>query len=166
MHLSFRGAVRAVVGAMALLALGSGTLSAHEFKAGDVQIVHPWSRATPPNARVAAGYLTLKNTGTEADRLVGVSSDIGGKAEIHQMLVGDDGVMTMRPVTDGVEVPAGGEVELKPGSFHIMFLQLKHGVKEGESFKGTLTFAKSGSVDVEFDVQAMGSDAGHEGHGG
>ncbi|MGD9914519.1 MAG: copper chaperone PCu(A)C [Rhizobiaceae bacterium] len=166
MQVSFRGAMRAAIGAIALMAFGSGTLSAHDFKVGDIQIDHPWSRATPPNARVAAGYLTLKNGGSEADRLIAVSSDIGGKAEIHQMLVGDDGVMTMRPVTDGVEVPAGGEVELKPGSFHIMFLQLKQGVKEGDSFKGTLTFSKSGSVDVEFDVQAMGSDAGHEGHGG
>lgn len=164
MRISFRGVAGAAFAAM--LAFGVTPLSAHEFKAGDIQIVHPWSRATPPNARVAAGYLTLKNGGSEADRLLSVSSDIGGKAEIHQMLVGDDGVMTMRPATDGVEVPAGGEVELKPGSFHIMFMELKQGVKEGEKFKGSLTFEKSGTVDVEFDVQAMGSDAGHEGHGG
>ncbi len=140
---------------------------AHEFKADDIDIVHPWSRATPAGAKVAAGYLKLVNKGTQPDRLIAVTGDIAGKAEIHQMSVGSDGVMTMRALVDGVEIPAGGEVELKPGSYHIMFMQLKEQPKAGVKFKGTLTFEKAGVVEVEFAVDAMADDkTDHSAHGG
>lgn len=141
-------------------------LSAHEFKAGDLHIGHPWSRATPAGANVAAGYLTLKNAGSQPDRLISASSEIAGKTEIHEMAVDGNGVMTMRQVTAGVEIPAGGEAALKPGGFHIMFMDLKRGPKEGERFKGTLTFEKAGTVEVEFAVEAMGGAAEHSKHGG
>lgn len=159
---------------MLLLALAH-PLFAHEFKVGDLEIVHPWSRATPDGAKVAAGYLEVRNAGSEADRLVSVTGDIAARAEIHEMAVDADGVMTMRPVAGGVEIPAGGNVALKPGGLHIMFLDLKQGAKEGEKFKGSLTFEKAGTVAVEFAVDAMGSapqqgeeggDGGHDGHGG
>ena len=81
------------------------------------------------------------------------------------MSVDGNGVMTMRPV-EAIEIPAGGTAELKPGGFHIMFLDLKMGAVEGERFKGTLTFEKAGTVEVEFAVEAMGGAGGHEGHGG
>jgi periplasmic copper chaperone A len=152
--------------ALALLFAMSHSLWAHEFKAGDIEIVHPWSRAIPAGAKVAAGYLTLKNDGSAADRLVSVTSEIAGKSEIHEMAVDANGVMTMRPVPNGVEIPAGGEVDLKPGSYHIMFMDLKQAPKQGESFKGTLTFEKAGTVDVEFSVGDMGGENDHSGHGG
>ena len=139
---------------------------AHEFKVGDVEIVHPWSRATPEGAKVAAGYLELKNDGAEPDRLVSATGEIAGKTEIHEMAVDAGGVMTMRPVPGGLEIPAGGEVELKPGSFHIMFMDLKQGAKEGEKFKGTLTFEKAGTVEVEFAVDKMGGEKDDHSHGG
>lgn len=140
---------------------------AHEFKAGSIDIVHPWSRATPAGAKVAAGYLKLVNKGTLPDRLIGVTGEIAGKAEIHQMSVDSDGVMTMRALVDGVEIPAGGEVELKPGSYHIMFMQLKEQPKPGVKFKGTLTFEKAGMVEVEFAVDAMAvEETDHSAHGG
>nr|WP_245412679.1 copper chaperone PCu(A)C [Falsochrobactrum ovis] len=141
-------------------------LWAHEFKAGDIEVVHPWSRATPAGAKVAAGYLAIKNAGSQADRLVSATGEIAGRVEIHEMAVDDKGVMTMRPLANGLEIPAGGEAELKPGGFHIMFLDLKQDVKEGETFKGSLTFEKAGTVDVEFAVEAMGGKSGHDGHGG
>lgn len=147
-------------------------LFAHEFKAGDLEIGHPWSRATPEGAKVAAGYFKISNSGAEADRLVAVTGEIAGRTEIHEMAVDADGVMTMRPLAGGVEIPAGGAVTLEPGGIHVMFMDLKQGPKEGERFKGTLTFEKAGSVDVEFAVEAMGGhgsqDAGdsHESHGG
>ena len=154
---------------MLLFALTSPLL-AHDFKAGDIDIAHPWSRATPQGAKVAAGYLTLKNSGSLPDRLVAVSAEIAGKAEIHEMAVDDKGVMTMRPLAGGVEIPAGGEVELKPGGLHLMFMSITRGAKEGEKLKGTLTFEKAGTIEVEFDVQAMGGSAGaqsgHSAHGG
>jgi copper(I)-binding protein len=146
-------------------------LMAHDYKAGDLELKHPWSRATPNGARVAAGYVKIVNTGAEADRLVSVSGEISGRSEIHEMSVNAEGVMTMRPL-EGVEIPAGGEVELKPGGLHIMFLELKDTKKDGERFAGTLSFEKAGTVDVEFSVEAMAKagnhggnhGAGHEGH--
>ncbi|RST85877.1 copper chaperone PCu(A)C [Aquibium carbonis] len=149
----------------ALLASAPPSL-AHDFKAGDIVIDHPWSRQTPEGAKVAGGFLVLNNTGTEADRLIGVSSPISMKGEVHEMAVDDKGVMTMRPVEGGIEVPAGGSVELKPGSYHLMFMGLTARPVEGETFEATLEFEKAGKVDVEFAVEAMGGAPKHEGHGG
>lgn len=139
---------------------------AHEYKAGAITVGHPWSRATPAGAKVAAGYLTLKNEGPEADRLVAVASEISPNAEIHEMSVDANGVMTMRGLPEGIEIPAGATVELKPGSYHLMFMKITQPVKEGEKFKGSLTFEKAGKVDVEFAVQAMGRGTDHNTHGG
>ncbi|RWH67971.1 copper chaperone PCu(A)C [Mesorhizobium sp.] len=128
---------------------------AHEFKAGDLEIDHPWSRATPPGAKVAGGYFTVVNKGRASDRLLSISSDISDKAELHEMGV-KDGVMTMRPVEGGLEIPAGGKVALKPGAYHLMFTGLKRQPKQGEKFPATLTFEKAGSVNVEFAVEGIG----------
>ncbi|MDG4892872.1 copper chaperone PCu(A)C [Mesorhizobium sp. WSM4976] len=128
---------------------------AHEFKAGDLEIDHPWSRATPPGAKVAGGYFTVVNKGSASDRLLSISSDISDKAELHEMGV-KDGVMTMRPVEGGLEIPAGGKVALKPGAYHLMFTGLKRQPKQGEKFPATLTFEKAGSVKVEFAVEGIG----------
>ncbi len=129
---------------------------AHEFKAGAIDIEHPWSRATPGGAKVAAGYATLKNSGATPDRLVSATTGIAKSAEIHEMRMAD-GVMQMRPVPEGVTVPAGGEVALKPGSYHLMFFGLKRPLSEGESFAVTLTFEHAGSVDVTFAVEGRGA---------
>lgn len=160
-----------VVVALLFLVFTVQPLWSHGYKAADIDIGHPWSRATPEGAKVAAGYLVLNNKGGEADRLVSVTAEIAGRAEIHEMAVDQNGVMTMRPLADGLEIPAGAEVALKPGSFHIMFLDLSRGTKEGESFAGTLTFEKAGTVEVAFKVEAMGGGhggdgGGHSGHGG
>jgi copper(I)-binding protein len=95
-----------------------------------------------------------------------VTSPIAGKAEIHEMSVNAEGVMTMRPVDGGIEIQPGAEVELKPGSFHIMFMQLKQPTEEGVKFPGTLTFEKAGTVDVEFAVDAKAGEPDHSKHGG
>jgi len=160
----FRPIGAAVLGlSLIMLPALSQPLLAQDFKVGAIEVGHPWSRATPAGARVAAGYLAIRNTGPQPDRLVSVTGEIAGRAEIHEMAVDDKGVMTMRPLADGLEIPAGGEAELKPGGYHIMFLDLKQGVKEGDAFKGTLTFEKAGAVEVEYTVEAM---AGGSGHGG
>ncbi len=149
----------------ALLALSAQALWAHEYKLGDLEITHPWSRATLPGAKVAAGYLVIVNKGAAPDKLVGVTGGIAGKAEIHQMSM-TDGVMTMRPVEGGVEIPANGELTLDPGSFHIMFMDLNAPAVEGVKFPGTLTFEKAGTVDVEFAVEKPGGEPDHSSHGG
>jgi copper(I)-binding protein len=135
-----------------------GPVFAHEFKAGAIDIEHPWSRATPGGAKVAAGYATLKNSGATPDRLVSATTGIAKSAEIHEMRMAG-GVMQMRPLPEGVTVPAGGEVALKPGSYHLMFFGLKHPLSEGESFVVTLTFEQAGSVDVTFAVEGRGASA-------
>lgn len=153
--------------AVAALALSATVATAHEFKAGPLKIGHPWSRATPAGAKVGGGYLSIENTGSAPDRLVSISVPFAARAEIHEMAT-KDGIMTMRPLEQGVEVPAGAKVEFKPGGYHIMFMELKQPLKQGEMMKGTLTFEKAGSVDVEFKVDAIaakGSDEGaHKGH--
>ena len=152
--------------AAAALLLSAGFACAHEFKAGPLKIGHPWSRATPAGAKVGGGYLSIENTGATADRLVSVSVPFAARAEIHEMAV-KDGVMTMRPLEQGVEVPAGAKVEFKPGGYHIMFMELKQPLKQGEMMKGTLTFEKAGTVDVEFKVDAIAAKGGegeHKGH--
>ena len=157
-RLSGLTASAALVAALVLL---PGLASAHGFKLGDLEIGHPWSRATPPGAKVAGGYLTVTNHGTVPDRLVSVSSEIAGKAEVHEMAV-KDGVMTMHPVDGGLEIPAGGKVELKPGGYHLMLMGLKQPTREGETFPATLTFEKAGSVTVEFQVEGMNAAGGME----
>ena len=150
-----------VLSTLAMLFVGAPAAFAHEFKAGDLEVVHPWSRATPTGAKVAGGYFTIINKGSSPDRLLSIVSDISEKAELHEMGV-KDGVMTMRPVSGGLEIPAGGKVTLGPGSYHVMFMDLKQPPKEGEMFAATLTFEKAGTVTVKFAVQAIGSPAPQE----
>lgn len=130
--------------------------AAHGFKAGDLELAHPWARATPPGAKVGGGYVTIENTGGTADRLISATADVAGRTEIHEMAV-KDGVMTMRPMNEGVEIPAHGEVALKPGGYHLMLMELKQPLKAGESFSGTLTFEKAGTVKVKFSVEPIGT---------
>lgn len=149
---------RVGIAAFALMFLFAAVqpLFAHEFKAGDLVLDHPWSRATPAGAKVGAGYVTIRNNGTAPDRLVAVSSEIAEKTEIHEMAIDPAGIMTMRPLADGLALAAGATTELKPGSYHIMFMGLKQPAKEGEKIAATLSFEKAGDVAVEFDVEAMG----------
>jgi len=148
--------------ASALTAAIVAPAAAHEFKAGDLEIKHPWSRATVPAAKVGGGYFTVVNPTDAPDRLVGATADVAQKVEIHQMAV-KDGVMTMRAVEGGLEVPAKGELTLQPGKegggYHLMFMGLKKPLVEGEKIPGTLTFEKAGKVSVEFAVEGKGEAA-------
>jgi periplasmic copper chaperone A len=137
---------------------------ARDYTVGSIHIEHPWSRATPKGANVAGGYLVIENRGTTPDRLVGGSSEIAGRFEIHKMTM-QDGVMTMRPLEGGIEIAPGQSVKFEPGGYHLMFLDLKQQPVEGKPFKGTLVFEKAGKVDVEFAVEGMGAmDGKHEHH--
>ncbi len=138
---------------------------AHDYHAGDIHIVHPWSRATPPAAQVGGGFLKLENKGEAADRLVSASSPVAGRVEIHSMEV-TDGVMRMRPLADGLEIKPGATVELAPGGYHLMLMELKQPLKEGERVPLTLTFEKAGSIDVELAVEAARPSGNHGAHGG
>ncbi|RUU28182.1 copper chaperone PCu(A)C [Mesorhizobium sp. M6A.T.Ce.TU.016.01.1.1] len=160
---SFEERLGITVFVLALLFVSAQAVFAHEFRVGDLEIGHPWSRATPPGAKVAGGYFTVTNTGSSPDRLLSISSEISAKAELHEMGV-SDGVMTMRPVTGGLEIPAGGKVALAPGGYHLMFVGLKRQPKQGEAFPATLTFEKAGAVTVDFAVEGIGETGGMDNH--
>lgn len=129
---------------------------ADNYKAGDIEISNVWSRATPNGAKVAGGFFTITNNGKTADRLVSVSSELSDKTQIHSMEL-SDGVMKMRHQADGIEIPAGATIEFKPGSYHVMFMDISKTLKAGDEIKGKLRFEKAGSVDVVFTVAGMGS---------
>jgi periplasmic copper chaperone A len=131
--------------------------SAADYKAGSLDISDPWSRATPKGSSVAAGYMTIKNNGSTPDRLISGSADVASKFELHEMKM-EGRVAKMRPVTGGLEIKPGETVELKPGSLHAMFVGLKKPLSAGDRFKATLVFEKAGSVSVDYDVLAMGSE--------
>ena len=121
-------------------------------------ISHAWSRATPNGAKIAGGYLTIENKGTAADRLVGGSGDIAGKVEVHEMAV-NNGVMTMRPLDQGLAIEPGKTVKLAPGGYHLMMFDLKGPLKQGEKVPVTLEFEKAGKVNLSLDVQGVGAQA-------
>jgi copper(I)-binding protein len=125
---------------------------------GAINISLPFTRATLPNAPVGGGFLTIENTGTEADRLISATSTVAGDTQIHEMAMDGD-VMKMRQLVDGLEIPAGETVVLAPGGFHIMFMGLKQAFVEGETVAVTLTFEKAGSVEVLLPVEATAADA-------
>lgn len=134
----------------------SAPAAAHGFKAGTIEVEHPWSRATPPGAKTGAGYFVMVNSGSEPDRLVSVSSPAAEKAEIHEMSI-QSGVMNMRKVEGGVAIPAKGSAALAPGGFHLMLMGLKAPFKEGQMIPLALTFEKAGPVEVELQVEKMGA---------
>ncbi len=131
---------------------------------GPINISLPFTRATLPNAPVGGGFLTIENTGAEADRLVSATSPVAGDVQLHEMAMEGD-VMKMRHLESGIEIPAGATVVLEPGGLHIMFMGLKQAFVEGETVPVTLTFEKAGSVDIELPVEAAAADAPAGGHG-
>lgn len=135
---------------------------------GNLEITGGFTRATLPNAPVGGGYLSITNTGGEIDRLVSAASPVAGTTQIHEMKMEGD-LMKMNELPEGVEIPAGATVALKPGGLHIMLMQLKQPLVEGTRIPLTLTFEKAGSVEVELSVEspaAKGPAEDHSMHGG
>ena len=127
-----------------------------------IAIHDPWLRQPPPSAHVSGGYLRIDNPGAEADRLVAVETDAAERVEIHQMEE-VDGVMRMREVEGGLEIPAGAQVALQPGGYHLMLMGAREGLEAGQQVDAVLVFERAGRVEVTFDVRPPGAGAG--GHG-
>jgi copper(I)-binding protein len=140
------------------LAASAAPAIAQEFKAGDIVIEKPWARATPKGAEVGAGYLTIHNNGAAPDTMTGGSADFA-TVEIHEMKT-ENGVMQMRELTGGLDIPAHGSVGLAPGGYHIMFTHLAHPLTKGETVKATLDFAHAGPIAVELKVVGVGASSG------
>lgn len=121
----------------------------------DLSITKKWIRATPPAAKVASGYMVIFNSGSNDETLTAVDFIGAEKTEIHEMKM-DDGIMRMRPLIDGVKIPAGKTITLKTGGIHLMFKGLKAQLVQGQKLPIKLTFANAGEITVEFVVLSMG----------
>lgn len=143
---------------------------AQNYQAGGVTVAHPWARATPGGATVGAAYVEI--TAKDADTLVAASSPGAARVEIHSHTMGD-GVMKMRKL-ENLPIPVGGPVMLKPSGDHIMLLDLKAPLKQGDVLPITLVFEKAGKVTVEATVEPVGAmgptqgdkPEGHQDHSG
>ncbi len=155
--------ILALTGVPAALTSQAAAQTGHVYKAGDLEIRQPWTRATPKGAPVAGGYVTITNKGKSADRLTGGSFALAGMVQIHEMKV-TGGVMTMRQLEGGLEIKPGATIRFKPGGLHLMFMRLKAGVSAGKPIKGSLIFEKAGEVKVEFAVGRLGSKTPPPGH--
>jgi copper(I)-binding protein len=156
---------RSLAYAALLSALIAAPARAEEVKAGDLTITQAWSRATPKGAKIGSGYLTIENKGSAPDRLVGISADIAGKVEVHEMAM-NNGVMTMRPLDKGLTIDPGKTVKLAPGGYHLMMFDLKSPLKQGDKVPVTLEFEKAGKVQLSLDVEGVGAQGPGAASGG
>ncbi|QWD83986.1 copper chaperone PCu(A)C [Polynucleobacter sp. MWH-P3-07-1] len=138
---------------IALMAL-AGSIQAQEAKVGSIKIENAYVRATAPGQPAAGAFMKIENSGT-ADQLVSASSPAAGEVQLHQMSM-EGNVMKMGQVKD-IAVPANGSVDLKPGGYHIMLMNIKAPLKAGETVPVKLKFAKAGEVEVKLPVNAVGS---------
>lgn len=145
-----------------LLSVSPG--QAHDYRAADIAIGHPWTRAVGATAPTAAGYMALRNEGTVADRLVAAGTPMARTVELHQMTMTDN-IMRMRPLPQGIELPPGQTVRLEPGGMHLMLIGPIGGFAQGTRVPVTLRFERAGEVTVDLVVEAAGARAGaHQGH--
>ena len=135
------------------LMLAATAAAAHDFKVGELDIAHPWSRPTMKGTSAAGGYLSITNKGAEPDRLIGATSPMASRIEVHEM-ANVDGAMKSRPVADGLEIKPGKTIVFKPGAHRILLIGLKQPLQVGDKVKGTLTFEKAGTVDIEYFVES------------
>ncbi|MEM8854763.1 MAG: copper chaperone PCu(A)C [Pseudomonadota bacterium] len=140
-------------------ALLAGAAFAHDYSIGGVKIDHPWSRATPPGAQVAVGYMRIVNTSDAPVTLVGGSADFAD-VQLHSMTV-KDGMMLMEDIPDGLTIAPGESLTFEPGGLHLMFTDIDGPFVEGETRKATLDFGEAGTVEVDFSVGGMGATHDH-----
>ncbi|MCZ2327984.1 copper chaperone PCu(A)C [Bartonella sp. F02] len=127
---------------------------AHQYQLGNLEIIHPWTRETPKGAKVGSGYLYIINHGNTPDRLIAVSVEGVQETEIHSMAVVND-IMKMEKMSNGIEIPGNGEITLKPGGNHIMFMGLSKPLQQGDKLTAKLIFEKAGTIEVDFCVDAI-----------
>lgn len=140
-----------------------GAMDMDVVKAGNLEVSGGATKAMLPGQPVGGGYVTIKNAGTSDDKLIGVESSTSGRAEIHEMAMVND-VMKMRKLDDGIVIPAGQTVELKPGGLHMMFFDVKKPFAEGDKVPVTLIFEKAGKVEIVLSAAsaAKGNGGDHQ----
>jgi copper(I)-binding protein len=127
-----------------------------------IKIENAWARATPPGAKIAAGYMVIRNDGSAPDKLLAASSPAAEKVETH-VTVKEGDVFRMRQV-NGYDIPARGSFELKPGGPHLMLVNIKAPLKEGAKVPLTLRFERAGEVKTELPVGRLTEAAPKHGH--
>jgi hypothetical protein len=138
----------------ALLTLQS-TAWSHVHEKGDLQVRHPWSRATPPGAKVAIGYMEIRNRGTQPDRLLSASSAVAKRVEMH--VTQREGEVTKMRQVQSFAIPARERYALRPGGSHLMLVDIVRPLQKGERFTMTLRFERAGELEIELEVQELGS---------
>ena len=146
-----------------MLSAAFAALSALAAQAGDMMAMEPFAFATAPTAKAGGAYVPVMSHGA-ADRLVGAESDVARRVEIHTHIKDGD-VMRMRRVEGGVELPAGGVLEMKPGGVHVMLMGLAAPLEAGTSFPVTLVFESGARLDVDVPVKTRGAHGAGHGHG-
>ncbi|MDU8928521.1 copper chaperone PCu(A)C [Alisedimentitalea sp. MJ-SS2] len=142
------------------VALVSMAMTGLPATAGDVttdslEISGAFSRASPKMAKAGAGFMTIRSLGP-ADTLLGFKSPACERPELHTHIKGEGGIMMMRKV-EAIDIPAGGEAVLQPGSLHLMFIKLTEQLVEGQEIEATLIFEKAGEVKVTLPVKGPGA---------
>jgi periplasmic copper chaperone A len=144
---------------LAVLAFQAGIAWPHNHEKGDIEVRHPWSRATPPGAKVGVGYLEIRNKGSQPDRLLSATTPAAKRVEMHVTEHAGE-VAKMRQLRS-FEIPGRERLELRPGGAHLMLVDLVQPLKKGERFGVTLRFERAGEVEVQFEVQELGSRKPH-----
>jgi copper(I)-binding protein len=127
--------------ALLCMAIGTGAL------AGEIVVVDPYVRMVPQGVPTTGAFMLIKNTGNADRKLLRVDSSAAKTVELHSH-INDNGVMKMRQVRE-LEIKAKGQTELKPGSYHVMMIDLRQALQEGEKVPLTLSFDDGSSEKVE-----------------
>ena len=156
--------LKACIMSLGLVAVATSA-TAHDYQHGSLTISHPWSRPTPPGTPVGVGYMTIHNGSDEPVTLVAGETPLAARVSIHETIM-QDGLMKMQPLTEGLTIPAGETVSLKPHSYHLMLEQLEQPLTEGGKVPLTLTFDGMDPVAVELHVEPLegASSEDHSGH--
>jgi copper(I)-binding protein len=134
---------------LGLLIAGCSTTAGPE-----ISIENAWGRPSPKVATAGAFYMLIKNGGNEQDKLIAGQSPACGVVELHESYMTENGAMGMRPVEGGfIEIPAGGEAELKMGGLHIMCIEKLEDFTVGAVLPLTLNFEKSGEMTVDIEIR-------------
>jgi len=148
-----KAAFRQTLGALLPVVLTAAAHAGEVASLGPLEIETPWARATIGTARPGAAYVTFRNTGDQLEKLVDISTPAAAHPEVHEMTE-EDGVMKMRPAGP-LEIPPGEEVHLAPGGMHIMLMQLRQPLEEGESIPITFIFEEAGEITVSAPIASL-----------
>ncbi len=155
---------RSVLGLLTASIVGTAAWAGDAVRHGDLEFREPWARATAPRQANAAAFMTIRNTGASADRIVAAKADVSRKVELHTHILDAQGVARMREIP-AIELPADSTVKLEPGGLHVMFIDLHHPLEAGRRFPLTLVLEKAGQITLEVEVKAASAGGAMQGHG-